>query len=342
MASYTKPIYVTSTLPSTIPVPPRRSPILGATTPSSPKAKKRVEEQQVPSTIPRSVIGLGADLPLSIPYVDRSQFYKAVVIAASLLPDRTPLPQLGNSWVPNSYSRQALPPLTVPSYPPMSHSMYSNSPHSLHPIPSEENGGSRGTRAHRPATSPCLTSRIHLDVTTPHHYHSRPESNYSWRPEPMKSMRGLWPRRSRIRLPKHARRMLSRDFSRRGLQQRGLPSVLIRARVDHRDEEIEEYAQNGACRVKDQGIGGDISSTLDEDEVAAVIYLLEYLKIRFLTAKGPSGSLRNRPLSAITTTHDVFPILINAGYSSSLLLVSLVSLRQPSRPHRNRMLCMFK
>ncbi|THH10250.1 hypothetical protein EW146_g8435 [Bondarzewia mesenterica] len=115
--------------------------------PRLPKPRKRAEmdpHSSIPP--PRSANGLGG-VPLTVP--------SNMGLTASPKGGRArgfsapgPYNTLGqtNAW--NNYGRGALPPLTVPSDPPMSshgmssHGMYNHSPHPLHPIsPSEDAAG---------------------------------------------------------------------------------------------------------------------------------------------------------------------------------------------------------
>ncbi|KAA1466143.1 hypothetical protein DENSPDRAFT_14917 [Dentipellis sp. KUC8613] len=116
--------------------------------PRLPKPRKRPENEQHPSIPPpRSAVGLGA-VPYSIPSsLDMTSSPKGGRARGFSAPGayNGPLTQPGASgWA--GYPRSALPPLTVPSDPPMSsHNMYNHSPHSLHPIsPSEDSASTPG------------------------------------------------------------------------------------------------------------------------------------------------------------------------------------------------------
>ncbi|KAI0317000.1 HSF-type DNA-binding-domain-containing protein [Amylostereum chailletii] len=106
--------------------------------PRLPKPRKRndmVEHHPQNIPPPRSAIGPGGQLPLSIPSSPKGR-----ARGFSAPGSYPPLAQPGSWSGPSAgYSRSALPPLTVPSDPPMSSSMYNHSPHPLHHMsPSDE------------------------------------------------------------------------------------------------------------------------------------------------------------------------------------------------------------
>ncbi|KAI0049568.1 hypothetical protein FA95DRAFT_1588144 [Auriscalpium vulgare] len=109
--------------------------------PRLPKPRKRPDIDQNPSIPPpRTASGLG-NLPFSSPTDPRSSPQGGGRARGFSAPGSyQPLAQAGTQGWGSQYPR-ALPPLTVPSDPPLSsaHSLYNHSPHSLHPIsPSED------------------------------------------------------------------------------------------------------------------------------------------------------------------------------------------------------------
>ncbi|KAH8113367.1 HSF-type DNA-binding-domain-containing protein [Phellopilus nigrolimitatus] len=114
--------------------------------PRLPKPRKRQEPemQQIPP--PRSAIGMGP-VPLSVPSSLGSPGSKGRSRGFSAPGSFTPLSQGGAAGWGQSYPRNALPPLTVPSDPPMTHS----SMYGLHPLsPAEEH--SQSTAGFSPAS----------------------------------------------------------------------------------------------------------------------------------------------------------------------------------------------
>ncbi|TFK29295.1 hypothetical protein FA15DRAFT_664215 [Coprinopsis marcescibilis] len=117
--------------------------------PRLPKPRKRDTQEQPTIPPPRSAIGMGP-LPLTVPSIGPAAHNKMAggpigrARGFSAPSAFNPLGHGGNSWGANSYhQRSALPPLTVPSDSPhMSHNgLYSNSPHTLHPIGSTDDSG---------------------------------------------------------------------------------------------------------------------------------------------------------------------------------------------------------
>ncbi|TFY79400.1 hypothetical protein EWM64_g4613 [Hericium alpestre] len=118
--------------------------------PRLPKPRKRPEaEQQHPNIPPpRSAVGLGT-VPYSVHAgLDLTTSPKGGRARGFSAPGsyNGPLSQPGAPGWAGGYPRSALPPLTVPSDPPMgSHGMYNHSPHALHPIsPSEDTASTPG------------------------------------------------------------------------------------------------------------------------------------------------------------------------------------------------------
>ncbi|KAI0786357.1 hypothetical protein C8Q75DRAFT_268829 [Abortiporus biennis] len=144
--------------------------------PRLPKPRKRdsVDNNGIPP--PRSAIGM-APVPLSVPSGPSSPGKGARARGFSAPGSFTPLTQPTAPGWATSYPRAALPPLTVPSDPPaMSthHSMYSHSPHTLHPItPSEDTPASN-------AFSPMSYSNSNRDtmmLPSPNSQYTYPEQN---------------------------------------------------------------------------------------------------------------------------------------------------------------------
>ncbi|EGO01842.1 hypothetical protein SERLA73DRAFT_166349 [Serpula lacrymans var. lacrymans S7.3] len=108
--------------------------------PRLPKPRKRDAQEAPTIPPPRSAIGMGP-VPLTVPSSVGPPSHKGLSQGGrargfSAPGSFTPLSQGGAAGWGTSYPRSALPPLTVPSDPPMSHhSMYNNHhSHSLHPI----------------------------------------------------------------------------------------------------------------------------------------------------------------------------------------------------------------
>ena len=108
--------------------------------PRLPKPRKREVQEAVSVSIPppRSAIGMGVPLPVpsSVPSHHKSGSGGMRARGFSAPGSFTPLSQGGAAgWTTSYPGRSALPPLTVPSDPPMSHSnVYHQSNHTLHPI----------------------------------------------------------------------------------------------------------------------------------------------------------------------------------------------------------------
>lgn len=115
--------------------------------PRLPKPRKRDAQEQPTIPPPRPPIGMGP-IPLTVPSVGPPSHHHHKLSPAIQPVGRArgfsapgsfnPLAQQTAGWGPTAYPRAALPPLTVPSDPPhLSHStIYSHSPHTLHPIAS--------------------------------------------------------------------------------------------------------------------------------------------------------------------------------------------------------------
>ncbi|EJF62961.1 hypothetical protein DICSQDRAFT_83750 [Dichomitus squalens LYAD-421 SS1] len=108
--------------------------------PRLPKPRKQTNDvPQIPP--PRSAIGTGA-MPFSMPSGDLSPYNKGGRSRGFSAPGSfTPLNQPGAAGWGASYPRSTLPPLNVPSDPPLSShgGMYSHSSHTLHPVtPTED------------------------------------------------------------------------------------------------------------------------------------------------------------------------------------------------------------
>lgn len=114
--------------------------------PRLPKPRKRDTQDSPSIPPPRSALGMGG-VPLSGPPVNGLQSHKMAgapmgrARGFSAPGSFNPMSQ-GGAWSQN-YQRSALPPLTVPSESSHHHNnMYTNSPHTLHPIPSADDTSS--------------------------------------------------------------------------------------------------------------------------------------------------------------------------------------------------------
>ncbi|KAG6837946.1 hypothetical protein H0H93_008340 [Arthromyces matolae] len=151
--------------------------------PRLPKPRKRDLQEAPAIPPPRSAIGIGP-VPLSVPSSVPSHTKSGVVGRArgfSAPGSYTPLNQGGSpAWGGNSYSRSALPPLTVPSDPPhvSSHGNLYNSPHTLHPLTPSDDPPTSGAGYN--GISSYSTSNRDMMVSSPQYpYHDQPSWSYS-------------------------------------------------------------------------------------------------------------------------------------------------------------------
>lgn len=130
--------------------------------PRLPKPRKREPQDSVSVSIPppRSAIGMGAPLPVPSSMMHHKNGSGMRARGFSAPGSFTPLSQGGAAGWGTSYpGRSALPPLTVPSDPPMSHSnIYHQSHHNIHPITPTEDSPTSPAYASLPYSNPVTSS----------------------------------------------------------------------------------------------------------------------------------------------------------------------------------------